>query len=54
MDEVREADEIWVSSSSKLITPVIELDGKPVGDGWVGPVWEKAISLYQDAMYDYP
>ncbi|TDG12152.1 D-alanine aminotransferase [Seongchinamella unica] len=54
MDEVRQADEVWVSSSSKLITPVIELDGKPVGDGMVGPVWEKAIKLYLAAMYDYP
>ena len=54
MDEVRQADELWVSNSSKLITPVIELDGKPVGDGLVGPAWEKAIGIYQAAMFDYP
>jgi len=54
MEEVRQADELWVSSSSKLITPVIELDGKPVGDGVVGAVWEKAIRIYQAAMFDYP
>ena len=31
--EVRGADEIWVTSSSKEVLAVVELDGKPVGDG---------------------
>jgi hypothetical protein len=41
MDEVWDADEVWISSSSKEVVPVIKLDGKPVGDGKPGPVWEK-------------
>jgi len=53
MDEVRNADEIWISSSSKEIAPVIELDGKPVGDGAPGPVWEKAAKLYSAGKYDF-
>ncbi|HCH24657.1 MAG TPA: D-alanine aminotransferase [Oceanospirillaceae bacterium] len=53
MDEVRNADEIWISSSSKEIAPVIELDGKPVGDGAPGPVWEKAAQLYSAGKYDF-
>ncbi|MBP0047384.1 D-amino acid aminotransferase [Marinobacterium sp. AK62] len=53
MDEVRNADEIWLTSSSKEIAPVIELDGQPVGDGRVGAVWEKAQALYTANKYNY-
>lgn len=53
MDEVRNADEIWLTSSSKEIAPVIELDGQPVGDGCVGAVWEKAQALYTANKYNY-
>lgn len=52
MDEVWDADEIWISSSSKEVVPVIKLDGKPVGDGKVGPVWEKAAKLYSAGKFD--
>lgn len=53
MDEVRDADEVWISSSSKEVVPVVQLDGKPVGDGKPGPVWEKAARLYSASKYDY-
>ncbi len=46
--EVRGADEVWVSSSSKEIVAVVDLDGKPVGNGQPGPVFRKAWQLYQD------
>ena len=52
-DEVLNADEIWISSSSKEVVPVIRLDGKPVGDGKPGPVWEKAARLYSAGKFDY-
>ena len=52
-DEVLEADEIWISSSSKEVVPVVQLDGKPVGDGKPGPVWEKAAKLYSAGKFDY-
>ena len=53
MNEVRQADEIWITNSSKHIGPVIELDGEAVGDGLVGPVWEKAMTIYESVKYDY-
>ena len=52
MDEVRNADEIWISSSSKEIAPVIELDGQPVGDGKPGPVWEQCAKLYSAGKFN--
>ena len=53
MDEVWDADEVWISSSSKEVVPVIKLDGKPVGDGKPGPVWEKADKLYSAGKHDF-
>jgi len=46
--EVREADELWVSSSSKEILAVVKLDGARVGEGKPGPVFRKAWALYQE------
>ncbi len=53
MDEVWDADEVWISSSSKEVVPVVKLDGKPVGDGKPGPVWEKAARLYSAGKYAF-
>lgn len=53
MDEVINADEIWITSSSKEIASVIELNGQPVGDGKPGPVWEKAAKLYSAGKYNF-
>ena len=53
MEEVRNADEIWLTSSSKEIAPVVELDGKPVGTGEVGDVWVAAQTLYSAGKHNY-
>jgi D-alanine transaminase len=46
--EVRSADEIWVSSSSKEVLPVVALDGRRVGEGRPGPVFARMYQLYQE------
>jgi D-alanine transaminase len=46
--EVRAADEIWVTSSSKEVLAIVELDGKQVGDGRPGPVFRRMHQLYQE------
>ena len=46
--EVRAADELWVTSSSKEVLPVVQLDGKAVGDGKPGPVFRRMFQHYQD------
>jgi D-alanine transaminase len=42
-----EAEEIWLTSSSREIMPLIELNQRPVANGRPGPIWEKLISHYQ-------
>jgi len=45
--ELRSADEIWVTSSSREVLPITTLDDKPVGSGKPGPVCAKVYALYQ-------
>jgi D-alanine transaminase len=45
--ELKHADEIWITSSSKEILPVTTVDGKPVGQGNPGPVFQRMHDLYQ-------
>ncbi|HTP94708.1 MAG TPA: D-amino acid aminotransferase [Burkholderiales bacterium] len=46
--EVRGADELWVTSSTKEVLAVTRLDGKRVGSGRPGPVFKRMHKLYQD------
>jgi D-alanine transaminase len=46
--DVRAADEIWVTSSSKEVLAIVELDGKRVGDGRPGPSFRRMYQLYQE------
>jgi D-alanine transaminase len=47
-DEVRAADEVWVSSSSKEVFPIVELDGRKIGAGEPGPAFRRMHQLYQE------
>ena len=46
--EVRAADEVWVTSSSKEVLAIVELDGQRIGDGHPGPVFRRMYQLYQE------
>ena len=46
--EVRGADELWVTSSSKEVLAIVELDGRKIGDGRPGPLFRRMHRLYQD------
>ena len=53
MNELNRADEVWLTSSSKEIAPVTQIDGKPVGDGQVGDVWLAAQTLYTAHKFEF-
>ena len=51
-NELRSADEIWITSSSREVLAITTLDGKPVGRGEKagkpGPVGARVYALYQE------
>lgn len=46
--DLRGADEIWLTSSTREISPVTKLDDQPVGAGQPGPAWKTMIRLFQE------
>lgn len=50
--EVFGADELLLTSSTKEVLPITQLDGKPVGDGKPGEIFAKLHKLYQDFKRD--
>jgi D-alanine transaminase len=47
--QVHGADELMISSASKEVLPVVRLDGKAIGAGVPGPVFQRLYSAYQGA-----
>jgi len=46
--ELRAADEVWMTSSTKEVLAITMLDGQPVGSGQPGPLGERMWQWYQD------
>jgi len=46
--EVRTAQELLLTSSTKEVLPITQLDGKPVGDGKPGAMFARLHQLYQE------
>ena len=46
--EVRSADELLMSSSTREVLPIVKLDGRAVGTGLPGPVTLQLAAAYQD------
>ena len=51
-DEVFNADELLLTSSTKEVLAITRLDGKPVGNGKPGPMFARLYKLYQDFKRD--
>lgn len=45
--ELRSADELWMTSSTREVLPITTLDGQPVGSGQPGALAERMHELYQ-------
>lgn len=45
--ELRAADEVWMTSSTKEVLAITMLDGQPVGTGRPGPLAQRMHALYQ-------
>lgn len=52
LEQMQAAQEIWISSSTREVYPVTELDGARVGNGRPGPVWAHMATLLQKETAD--
>lgn len=52
-DQVLEADEIWLTSSTKGVVPVVKVNGQQIADGTPGNVWLTAAKLYFQHKFDF-
>ena len=44
--ELRAAQEVFLTSASSFVKPIVAIDGQPVGDGRVGPVARSLFALF--------
>ena len=47
-EHLYQCEEIWLTSSTREISPVIQLNSTPVGGGSPGPLWHRMIRLFSD------
>ena len=45
--DLEQADEIWLTSSTREVAAVVELNGRAVGDGHPGEHWQRMDALFQ-------
>lgn len=48
IEEALNADEAFLTSASTFVLPIVELDGKQIGDGTPGPVARRMREIYLD------
>jgi D-alanine transaminase len=46
LEEARRAREAFITSATSFVKPITRLDGRPVGDGKVGPVVRRLFDLF--------
>ncbi|MDX5150936.1 MAG: aminotransferase class IV, partial [Acidiferrobacterales bacterium] len=48
MDELLAAEEVWMTSSTKEILPIVKINNNKVGSGKPGPMHKRMLSIYQE------
>jgi D-alanine transaminase len=46
--ELRSAEEIWLSAAGREMSAVTSLDGRPVGNGRIGPIYQRVYAELQN------
>jgi branched-chain amino acid aminotransferase len=49
-EDMREADEVFITSTIRGVLPVATVDGKPLGRPVVGPITQRITQLYDDYL----
>ena len=49
-EELFSSDEVFITSTTKGVAPIVKIDGQPIGDGNVGPVSKMLIEEYKKLL----
>jgi D-alanine transaminase len=47
LQQLQQADEVWITSSTKECLAITEVDGQQVGNGQPGPLWRQVYDAFQ-------
>jgi branched-subunit amino acid aminotransferase/4-amino-4-deoxychorismate lyase len=50
VEEIRKADEMFLTSTTREVVPIARVDGNPVGGGQPGPVTTRLLEAYRRAV----
>lgn len=53
-EQLYTADEVWLTSSTKEIAPVVRIDQQPINQGKAGELWQRMWQYYQDYKANLP
>ena len=53
VDDVNNADEVWCSSSTNAVVPIVNIDGNQINHGSAGDITLKTYQLVQDFINNY-
>lgn len=48
VEELRVASEVWISAATRDVLPVTKIDGRPVGTGAPGALWQQMNRSFQE------
>lgn len=46
LEDLRRADEVWISAATRDVLPITKIDGAPVGSGNPGPIWQSVSGAF--------
>lgn len=49
-EELMQADEVFLTSTTSFVTPIVQVDGRSIGDGTPGPVTMRLQELYMERL----
>ena len=49
-EELQQADEVMLASTSVCVLPVVECDGRPIGDGVPGPLFKRLLTAWSEMV----
>ena len=50
IEDLKSSSEAFIASANRDLIPVVSVSGNQIGDGKIGPVYKKLMSLYQQEL----